>query len=86
MFRKHGSHLSEIFLVGLERILATNSYILTFGFTPECMTRRAGLYGDAIQRKTKRPSNPVGFIDDTDIGIVRRSGIHMMQLVACNGH
>lgn len=85
IFRKHPSHMSEIFREGLHRFCNGRSHILTGPLHAEFVARRAVKYAECIYQKCPSLDRCIGFMDGTVIGIAR-PGSSAEQNAAYNGH
>ena len=84
-FRKHMSHLSEIFWEALEDIWSSFGHLFTAPFSSAYMITRASALAAAVHEKTQCLDNCIGILDGTVLGKARL-GLHAAQNVVYNGH
>lgn len=85
LFRKHPSHLSEIFWEGLRHFVRTRKHLAFGTLHAGFISRRAEQYSAAIESKCNVLGRCLGFIDGTVLGIAR-PGNSSEQNAAYNGH
>lgn len=84
-FRKHRSHLSEIFWKDLEDIWSSLGHLVTSPCSRASMLTRAPSLVAAVYEKTRCLDNCIGFWDGTVLCVARLCS-HATQNVVYNGH
>lgn len=85
LFKKHPSHMSEIFWEGMQHFLRARKHLLYSDLHRAYISAKAELFSGAIQEKCSVLSHCLGFMDGTVLGIARPSD-GAEQNAAYNGH
>lgn len=85
MFKKHPSHLSEIFWEGLCRFHNLRKHLMCDSLNSQFIARKADIYSKAVHKKCVVLRRCIGFMDGTVIGISRPSR-NDEQNASYNGH
>lgn len=84
LFKKHPSHMSELFWEGLQRFMNARVNLLCGSLRAGFVASRARTYADVVYRKCNVLENCIGFLDGTVIEIARPL-LSGEQLASYNG-